>query len=383
MLYRNPLARIDDCDLGYDVVGCARCAFAYADNLAPTDVYRRYYSRYSKYDTIESADDIPLLSRQMALNAAAFLKPHARPDSSIIDLGCSIGLLLGTMKGLGYRQVAGIDPGPNSAAVAKRLFDVPVSTGFLDENTDLSSFDVLILAAVMEHLTDFHRTLPAATATLREGALLYVEVPAADRFGKLRNAEPFGEFSLEHVDFFGATSLENFFHPLGFRTIARRHVLYVSGAYGLMMLFRKDGGTHHPARVRDEPLRRSLDAYVECSGRRMQAVNDRLRPLAGRPVIVYGAGSHTARLLRQSALPDCRILFIADRNPNLHGATLDGLPIHDPSALAEHPEVPIVVSSCLAEKEISESIRRTLPNPVVLLYGQAHATDAPLRREAP
>lgn len=374
VIHGNPMAHIDDCDLGYDVVRCSRCAFCYADSLAPARVYQHYYSRYSKYDTIASADDIPLLSRQMAMNAAAFLKPHLPSDATILDIGCSIGLLLDMLRRIGYGRVSGLDPGPNSAVTAQRLFGVPVSTGFLEDISDLSSYDVLIFSAVMEHLADFRSELKAATEVLKDGALIYVEVPAADRFSQLRNAEPFGEFSLEHVNFFGSVSLGNFARSLGLKTIEQRHVLYVNGAWGLMMLFRKTPGANRHATIRDVALCRSMEAYVEYSDKRMQEVNDRLRPFAGRQVIVYGAGSHTARLLRQSELPACNILFVADRNPNLHGVTMDGLQVCNPADLAAHPEVPVVVSSYQFESEIAVHLSRTLPNPIILLYGQAGAS---------
>ena len=86
-------------------------------------------------------------------------------------------------------------------------------------------------------------------------------------------------------------------------------------------------------------------------------------------LVIYGAGSHTARLLPKLPAKELdRISAVVDGNPNLHGKRLGNFVIEAPSALANYPAATIVVSSFRSQISIAEMLRATRANSVLTLY---------------
>ena len=103
----------------------------------------------------------------------------------------------------------------------------------------------------------------------------------------------------------------------------------------------------------DGRLRAAIDAVVD----------------GGRPILVWGVGTHTSRLMATSRLADADIVAFIESNSRYHGKTLHGRPILAPEALKHHDE-PVLISSRVFEKEIAEQIRQDLgcSNELILLY---------------
>ena len=105
--------------------------------------------------------------------------------------------------------------------------------------------------------------------------------------------------------------------------------------------------------IEDKRLRSKIDALVD----------------AGRPMLVWGVGTHTTRLMATSRLADANIVAFIESNARYHGKRLLGRPIISPSALDQHPE-PVLISSRVFQHEISAQVRTTLgcTNELILLY---------------
>ena len=70
------------------------------------------------------------------------------------------------------------------------------------------TFDLIVLSAVLEHICDLQATLLHIRRMLSRDGLVFVSVPDASRFSKDDDA-PFQHFSIEHVNYFSGTSLNN------------------------------------------------------------------------------------------------------------------------------------------------------------------------------
>ncbi|MCZ2098986.1 MAG: class I SAM-dependent methyltransferase [Anaerolineae bacterium] len=104
------------------------------------------------------------------------------PDSRVLELGCASGYLSGYMEqALGCR-VTGIDADPVATAIAARRCS-EVHTADLDAPGALgparasAPYDVLLAAAVLEHLKQPERLLCEAAALLKPGALAIASLP--------------------------------------------------------------------------------------------------------------------------------------------------------------------------------------------------------------
>jgi 2-polyprenyl-3-methyl-5-hydroxy-6-metoxy-1,4-benzoquinol methylase len=368
MLTSVPMAHLDELDLGYVVVTCDRCGTGFASETASPASYRRYYASYSKYDVARTHADIPPLVREIADGAADFVRPFLSTSSRICDVGAAIGVFLDALRTRGVGDVVGYDPAPEAPALAEGLFGVEVRPGFLHEGFDASAYDLVSLVAVLEHLLDPHGALLPMVSSMESGAKLFVEIPAADRFHEA-SGEWLGEFSIEHVNFFGTHGLAVFGARCGLTRIAEQRVVYGNGQRGLRMLFEKRAGHLDPHDAdAAESTRRSLRAYVQDGERLAVRIDAKLERLVGRPTILYGAGAHSARLLCRPVAHGVDFSCAVDRNPNLYGHTLGGIPIVSPDLLHRHQDAAILISSFHARRAIARDVAGQQPSLLVDLY---------------
>jgi hypothetical protein len=76
-----------------------------------------------------------------------------------------------------------------------------------------------------------------------------------------------------------------------------------------------------------------------------------LSGLAGRRVLLYGAGRHTLELAAATARSPARIVGVLDDHAD-HGATLWGWPVLEPSRAGETDATDVVLSSHLHERDM-------------------------------
>ena len=225
VLHRNILEPFDNLDLSYTLSRCNSCGFHYASNLPEEQQYLRYYGELSKYDSQASVSS---LDRQRINAAVAFItKQGIAKDSRILDIGCGFGALLAAFRDAGWVNVIGLDPAPRSAVQAKEQFGLhTVYQGDLSQyaqSVDLAQANLVCLMAVLEHLPALRRDLEFLISQLRPGTKILVEVPALEIF-QPHAGEPYGELSLEHIQFFSRKSLRNLFHVLGAAVVAEELV---------------------------------------------------------------------------------------------------------------------------------------------------------------
>jgi len=362
---------------GYDVVVCDRCGCAYADGLPSQEVLDAYYRDMSKYEYQErqgreSQFDLARFRRICEIVQQIVPSREAR----IVDVGCATGGLLSVLKEAGYRNLLGVDPSPACAEAAMRLYGIRVVTSVLGQaEIPAGSCELVLLSAVLEHLRDAKPALCHLRTLLRQDGLIFVSVPDASRFAQFDDA-PFQQFSTEHVNYFGPRSLGNLMRACGFMqlvcfqdSLERSPVQAYIGPV-LDAVYRKEEGM--PAALeKDLDTEPALLAYIQqCEGvaRRIRQTIDRLVE-GRRPILVWGVGTHTLRLLRTSRLAEADIAAFVDSNPRYAGTTLDGIPVIRPDQLCGRGD-PILVSSRTFQAEILRQIRQELglENEVFTLY---------------
>ena len=110
-----------------------------------------------------------------------------------------------------------------------------------------------------------------------------------------------------------------------------------------------------------------MDAYLAGSAQRW---NVALQRVPDQPFVLYGAGSHSTRLLPRLAEAQRRLLLaIVDANANLHGKRLGAWTVQPPEALAQYHGLTVLISSYRSELQIARSLRQRYPaQPLVLMY---------------
>jgi len=367
-LHLNRLEPIDGFDMSYEVCRCGQCGFHYAARLPAPATYANYYQRLSKYDALRDKHDISALDRFRAQVAVRLCLPHLPTDSGIADLGCGVGTLLDDFRQAGFLRVMGLDPAPDAASRARDILGLDqVKTGYFHQASDLLPMDKLglvCLTGVLEHLPEARKEMADLLAKLPTDTRVLLEVPALERFSGA-DTEPFGEFSLEHIQYFSQTSLTRFMASFGFSPVALEIVDLVGATDSLFgLFFRADTNPLPDDMESPDPM----DSYLAQSRRSLNAALARIAAQVSGPFLIYGAGSHTVRLLPELAERGLlnNIRGIVDGNPNLQGKYLAGQKIMPPSSLAEFHGMPVLVSSHKAQ----DAIARTLSSqhPLILMY---------------
>jgi SAM-dependent methyltransferase len=363
-LYENTMASVGGYDMSYSVGQCRQCGFAFAYSLPDDSTFEDYYKSVSKYDVAVKVSELDKLRIHAAVQICQGKIPF---EALVADLGCGYGALLSGFKTAGWHNLYGVDPAPKSAERAGILFGLDnIYCGTMGETSHLvplAEAGLVCIMAVLEHLPHLRTDLSHLLEKLPIGCRILVEVPALERFSGLEG-EPFGEFSLEHIQFFSATSLENFFNSLGAKLLETK-IVDLPGGDSLFGLFEWTGRV--PASVQLSPDDSdTIIQYIIDSKRRLENAISKVPDL---PLIIYGAGSHTARLLpaieRQTG---ASVAAVVDNNPNLLSKTIGKWVIQAPSVIESLPDIPILVSSYRFQSEIAGSLRSRYSNPLILLY---------------
>jgi SAM-dependent methyltransferase len=368
---------------GYDVVACTRCGFAFANDTPEQRFLDAYYREMAKKSALlerRGYTEPEYLVRTHRVSLTHIL-PHVHPGDRVLDIGCYTGNLLALLRDAvpGVR-VTGLDPSALAARVAREHHGVSVEVGSLFDELDLGEFDVVLLTHVLEHIVELRPFLARILTLMADGARLCVEVPDAEAFFLtaeqddpigVEHKDPFLQFSVEHVNYFTAASLTNLMRANGFAPLG-----VTAGVSTVAML--ASAWVRAPF-VADAGGPAALRRYVEDCRALMEPLVAVIDDLAERrlPVVVWGAGAHTQRLLASGALDRVEIRFFVDSDPGYHGATLAGVPIRAPEALRDDPHATVLISSQMYEDEIERQIRAAgYPNPVVTLYRRAPAGTA-------
>jgi SAM-dependent methyltransferase len=361
---------------GYTVAVCEQCGFAFADGIPEQEAFDAYYRDLSKFEYQhrggrESANDESRL-REVARTLGQLI-----PDKSarVLEIGCSTGRLLALLKENGYQNVWGIDPSPVCAASARGLYGVTVLTESVSGLVGSGEkFDFLIMVGVLEHIRDLEGALDTMHKILAPNARIYFDVPDATQFADWPDA-PYQQFSMDHINFFSGVSLANLMRSHGFEQVFSEKVLrqYTDATVmpSVHAAFEDRGGRAVSPLVRDDESEKRLREYIEHS----RVVDHRIRELIDRtagqrePILVWGVGTHTQRLLATGGLDKVNISAFVDSNPKYHGKRLHDIPIVSPDSLGSRPE-PILICSRVFQQEIERQIHEQLQlsNEVLSLY---------------
>ena len=360
---------------GYDVVVCHGCGFAYADHIPDQAAFDAYYRDMSKYEFQgpggKEEFDVP---RFRAITE--ILGSIAPRDASILEIGCATGGQLGALKESGYEKLVGLDPSPLCVETTKRLYGVDAVCGSLAELVGSQRrFDVILMSNVLEHIPDVRPALAGLRQLLRDDGILFVEVPNVIEFSRWDDA-PFQQFSTEHINFFSPRTLANLLQTAGFMLVRCEQNSYAVAPGqtwpAIDAVFRRSTLELPQTHVEKDSFTEAALAEYVAKSRRVEArilgTIDEL-VASGRPIVVWGVGTHTQRLLSTSRLGEAVIAAFVDANPHYQGKQLHGVPIIPSEALAGRTE-PILISSRVFQGEIAKQIRETLrlDNALYTLY---------------
>jgi 2-polyprenyl-3-methyl-5-hydroxy-6-metoxy-1,4-benzoquinol methylase len=362
---------------GYDVVSCENCGFCFADQIPGQELFNLYYREMSKYEKNEHAIQENRYESEKFNQMVSYIVPFLESyQTHILEIGCSTGHLLALIKRKGYENILGVDPSPACARTAEKLYGIRVLTNTLSNlSIEKQSTDFLILAGVLEHVKELDISLKHLWNVLSLNGKIYISVPDASQYLNGEDA-PFQEFSVEHINFFGPTSLTNMMNKNGFTLVDyKQNIFEVSNNTLTPVIQAVYEKTHnfstHKYFITDKETKKNLESYVNLCNQREKAIYQIINEiiLSHKPIIVWGTGTQTLRLLASSRIREAKIVAFVDSNPKFHDKTLNGITIVSPESLKNMKES-ILISSRIYQNDIEHQIRNILQldNEIIKLY---------------
>ncbi len=378
-LYSQKFSSYSDSGLlkGYDIVTCQSCGFCFADNIPDQNVFDVYYREMSKYEA-ETRDFKPTKYDLAKFEIVATTIESNLQDKKtrILEIGCANGHLLSLLKKRGFINILGADPSPACAKSAYQLYGIHVLINTLsDIKVAERSIGFLILAGVLEHIRDLDSVMTKLSSMLSPQRGIYISVPDASRYAYGEDA-PFQEFSTEHINFFGPTSLTNLMHKYGFFQAHLEQILvetsYRTKVPIISSIYKKDSGIKIDHRsVLDTDTKHGLVSYISKSSLMDELIYKSINKIVdkGNPIIIWGTGALALRLLVCSRLSEAKITAFVDSNPHYQGKELNGIPIIAPVDLKKHEET-ILIATRAYQEEIVNIIRNelNLRNDLITLF---------------
>lgn len=138
-----------------------------------------------------------------------------RAGGTVLDVGCGSGAFLARMRALGW-QVAGVEPDPAAAAVARDVHGLDVEVDIQPSGTRL--FDAITMHHVIEHLPDPFATVAALARRLSVGGRLVVVTPNIESLGRRHFGAQWVHWDPpRHLWMFSLTSLQDVATAAGLR----------------------------------------------------------------------------------------------------------------------------------------------------------------------
>lgn len=343
----------------YDVVACAACGFVYADDIPQQSSLDDFYQTAEHH---LHATRVPEGLRVIHADFFDYVRRYApiSANSSVLDVGCGMGHFLNHFKAAGHARLRGIEPSPASVRLARELYGIEVVAGTIDTYQTSETYDLVSLCGVLEHIADLDAAVRRIAALCADAGSVFIAVPDAGTFGDAPPHEPFLEFALEHINFFTRATLDDLFARHGFVPIhCETHWNdFYRNNYILGLYRRAAGHAGTSSACVDQTGRSSVERYVAMSKARLAATVARIEPLVAsrEPVVIWGAGSLTARLMCTTPLRQANIVTVIDRNPQLQGKSLGGIRISPPAAISAYPDATVFIASTSYAREIAEQL---------------------------
>jgi len=208
----------------YRIVKCANCDLAFVDPQPDEEEIKRFYSRHQTcyLGSYPKKEKSKLRDANREVKRIRRLLKNAR-GISILDIGCSCGFLLKAATDAGW-DAYGVDISEMETEYAQRKYQVKAITANFPAKLPFknSSFEVITMFDLLEHLTDPLKGLQECHRLLKDSGILVIGTPD---FGHRRariEQEKWGHLKPpEHLFYFSITTLRMMLEKAKFGYIGR------------------------------------------------------------------------------------------------------------------------------------------------------------------
>ncbi|NPD47438.1 class I SAM-dependent methyltransferase [Lentimicrobium sp. S6] len=222
----------------WEIHQCCNChAFYLAPNPSPNQLAQAYADDY--YGEQEEKFSFPLVEKILDYfrgGRARKLSKYIEANSAVLDIGCGNGQFLESLVKHGDYKLFGTELAGKSAERAKRIPQVNLRIGFLEEVVfDKESFDAITLFHVFEHLSEPELSLNIIHEILKPNGVLVMSFPNIDSWqsrifkGKWLHLDP-----PRHLFFFEPKTFRGLMESQGFAFIDESYFSMEQNPFGMV-----------------------------------------------------------------------------------------------------------------------------------------------------
>ena len=170
---------------------CSNCHLLFTNPRPTQEAIGPYYNFPEYYSHEDKAKNITQWVYQKVRNYSISQKVNSIeelvPKGSLLDYGCGTGEFLNAAKKKGWK-IAGVEPNEKARKQANQKLKKKVKSS-IDELKKDSSFDIITLYHVLEHIHDLRKTVKNITNHLKSDGYIIIAVPNHEswdgkRYGK-------------------------------------------------------------------------------------------------------------------------------------------------------------------------------------------------------
>lgn len=211
----------------YNWIKCNGCKLIRIDPIPSLDTLSRAYPpNYHAYVTPKSkiTQKLQAITRKILAKKIASYLPS---DSSILEIGCSTGLLLEAISSYGNYNLFGVEYKIEAAKEANKRGIKTWNGTFEDAPIPHKTMDLVILQHVIEHVFNPVEIMHKIYGSLKTGGKVIGELPNFDSW----DASIFGKYwggghAPRHIWFFTPTTLKNMLELCNFKNIKIKPCLH-------------------------------------------------------------------------------------------------------------------------------------------------------------
>jgi 2-polyprenyl-3-methyl-5-hydroxy-6-metoxy-1,4-benzoquinol methylase len=177
----------------FSIVKCRDCGFRFTNPRPKAEDLGKYYesSEYISHSDSRKGlfASVYQVVRKYTLSRKLSLISRYQPKGKILDIGCATGQFLNHMVENGWKAT-GIEPDEKTRSRAISEYGLEVFPEEQLNILDKSSFDVITMWHVLEHVSDLNNRMEQLRTILKPQGTLIIAVPNCDSY----DAKKYGEF---------------------------------------------------------------------------------------------------------------------------------------------------------------------------------------------
>lgn len=199
----------------YRLVRCNNCGLIFSSPILPPAKIAKLY----KESSYTYQGHLPYLAKTYLNIFNKSQKYTQNLSQKVLDIGCSNGFFLQTLKENGINKVYGVEPSKQEAQNAPKEIrkNIKVSLfkkGLFPKNT----FDVVTCFHTLDHIVEVNRFLKDTNSVLKKNGILIIVVHDTQGLSVKLFKEKSPIFDIQHIYLFNKNNLNSLLKNYGFET---------------------------------------------------------------------------------------------------------------------------------------------------------------------